>query len=68
MTKQTVMVFIFIAMEPSTRDTGRMICKMVMENKYGQMEVNMKACTKMVKNMVMAHIYGQMEVNIRVIG
>ena len=51
MIRQMDMVFIFILMEQNMREIGKMICKMDMELKFGQMAQNMMVIIKKGKKM-----------------
>jgi hypothetical protein len=68
MTKLMALEFIFMLMVHNIQVFGKMINKMEMGHKNGQMEVNIKDHINWVKKMVKASIYGQMEVITKVIG
>ena len=46
-TEQAASVFTLMSMEPSTKETGRMICKTVKVKKHGSMAQSTKECTRM---------------------
>lgn len=52
--------YIFIEMEPSTKDIGNRICKMGRELRLGLMEGNTKDNIKVEKNREKEYTYGQM--------
>lgn len=55
-------------MELGTRGIGKTIYNMVLEKKYGQITLNMKANIMKERNMEEDYMFGQMEVNTKVIG
>ena len=66
--EQTVLVFMFIKMDKSTKDFGKMICKMAQEKKNLKTAVNMTECSKMEKNGDKVLINGQTAPFMSVIG
>lgn len=50
------------------KDNGKMIYKMEMELKLGQMDLNMKVVIKKEKNMDLVNIFGMMDLHMKVIG
>ena len=59
MTRLMDMVFTFIWTEPLILEIGRMINRMVMGSKLGQMDQNMKEITRMEKSKAKENSYGQ---------
>jgi predicted sugar kinase len=60
--------YMFIQMDKSMKDFGRVICKMVLVKKNWKMEVSMMACSNKVKKMVKELTNGLIIANILVIG
>lgn len=61
MIKLMGMEFIFIKMEPSMRETGKMISSMVMVKKSGLMDPNMKGTILRERSMEEVSTYGKMD-------
>ena len=50
------------------KDSGKMICSMVLVKRFGQMVHNMRESIMKVKSMVKADIHGVMDLHMKVIG
>ena len=67
-TRQMARGLIRISMVRSTKVTGKMICKMDLELKPGQMDPNMKEITRVERNTDMVPMSGWMAANTSVNG